>query len=126
MSDKEKLPKVDAARVQSSESISALREVVREPLFIPREPKPDYGVDFLAQALTDDREATNWHLPIQLRSENPPQFVEGGAAISVGFKTTALNYLFRALGRSIVVAYDAKGKRLYWEWTDEVIAALDA
>src|SRR5262245_17717382 len=107
---KEKLPRVDAARIQSSASISALRVIIREPLFIPREPSPDYGVDYNAEVLTDDCEATNWHLSIQLRSEDPPRFVENGAAISVRFKTSALNYLFRGLGRSIVVAYDVPGK----------------
>ena len=112
MSDKEKLPQVDAARIRSSASISALRDIMREPLFIPREPIPDFGVDFNAEVMTDDHQATNWHLSIQLRSEDPPRYVAEGAAISVRFKTSALNYLFRGLGRSIVVAYDVPGKKL--------------
>jgi hypothetical protein len=122
----EKLPKVADSHVQSADSDVALRQVIRMPLFIIRESKPDYGVDYVAEVMTDERDATNWHLQIQLRSENPPRFVDGGAAISVRFETSALNYLFRWPGRSIVVAYDAAGGQLYWEWTERIVAALDS
>jgi len=106
--------------------VDALRRVIREPLFVARVPEPDYGVDFLAEVVTDDSEATNWHLAIQLRSQDPAQFVEQGAYVSVGFKTRALNYLFRGVGLSIIVAYDVPRDRLYWQWTHEAIVALDA
>ena len=92
--------------------IEGLLGDLKEPLFIPREPIPDMGVDFLAEVLTDERKATNWHLAIQLRSKGHPRMVDGGAAMSIRFDTSALNYLFRWHGRSIVVAYDDAGVRI--------------
>ena len=123
---KERLPKVPGSHVQSADSELALRQIIRPPIFLIREQTPDYGVDFLAEVLTDDQEATNWLLPIQLRSEGIPRVVDNGNAVSVVFKTSPLNYLFRWLGRSLVVAYNANDGVLLWEWTDNVVAALDA
>jgi hypothetical protein len=127
MSASEKLPQVATSHAQSGASVLALRNVLKDPLFILREsPMPDYGVDFTAEALTNEHLATNWQVQIQLKSEAKGNLVDSGAAISVVFKATALNYLFRGIGLSIIVVYDADHETLYWEWTAKVIAALDA
>ena len=122
----DKLPQVASSHIQSAESVRALQSVLCEPLFILRPVSPDYGVDFNAEVITDDNQATNWHVQIQLRSEARAHLVDNGAAISVGFKASALTYLFQGASRSIIVVYDAEHKVLVWEWTDRVIASLDA
>lgn len=121
------LPQVTTSDIQSEESERALANVLCKPLFILRKETPDCGVDFIAEAINDNRTATNYRLQIQLKSKDSARLVDDGSAMVVIFKKPSqLHYLFLGKDRSIVVAYDSRGQVLYWEWCDQIIERLDA
>lgn len=91
--------------------------------FLLRRDVPDYGCDFDAELIQEG--ASNWRVPIQLKSIANPDFVENGKFLSYSFSTSRLGYLIRRLpAGGLVAIYSEKDENIYYELADIIFQAL--
>lgn len=118
------LPRIDAASRQSERSERKLKDFFNNTTgFILRPDVPDYGCDFDAELIHEG--ATNWRVPIQLKSIAEPSFIEGGQFLSYSFPTSRLGYLIRRMpAGGLIAIYSGKDDKVYFELADIIFQAL--
>ena len=122
-------PEVDDNSMRSEESeIAARGWFKRSKGFIYRTEEPDYGVDVDVELIVNDKDASSWKFPIQLKSTSRLQIVTNQQElfISLPFKVSRLGYLAKRLpAYGIILIYDDETKFGYFDYVDLIIRRLD-
>jgi len=118
-------PIIDQSSRNSDKSERSLKDLMNlETGFICRPDVPDKGCDFDAE-LVNDKGATNWRFPIQLKSIETLKLIDKEKYISYPFETSRLGYLMRrppAMG--IIVLYSVEQQECYYEYCDKIYNRL--
>lgn len=122
-------PEVDENSKASEESVNAVRTLfTKKNGFIFREETPDYGVDVDIELVVEEKDASSWKFPIQIKSKTKLNLIgeEDSEFISFPFVVSRLGYLSkRAPAYGIIIIYDEDAKICYYDYVDAIIARLD-
>ncbi|WP_375756325.1 DUF4365 domain-containing protein [Corallococcus exercitus] len=91
--------------------------------WVVRSQESDYGIDLQVQ-IFEDNKATNLFFFVQLKGSDSLD-VDGEVA-GYRFKTERLRHYLDLTIPVMLVAYDAKSRRLFYDWVHAVWAGLDA
>lgn len=119
------LPQIDEASENDDEAKTYFaRAFGQKAGFIPREQSPDKGCDYFTE-LIENKNATNWHFGVQLKSIENPDFINNGNFISYSWHTSRLGYLMRSAPiYGLLILYDVFTKKTYYEYIDQLYLRL--
>ncbi len=115
------MPRRPRAHVLEDESRRAFRAAIPAE-WVPRDQTPDYGFDFQVQAFKDGQ-ATPFFFFAQVKGSD--KISPDTQAPTYRFKTSRLLHYLSCPFPTMLVLYDAQGKRLFYEWTHVVYGNLD-
>ena len=120
------LPNVDDNSKNSERSETKFKEFFSQHNnFISRTDVPDKGCDFDVEIIKNGTQSSNWRFPVQLKSIQNPQFVEGNKFISYPFETSRLNYLMqRPVSMGVLVLYLIDEDKCYFDYAEKIYERL--
>ncbi|MBA3286130.1 MAG: DUF4365 domain-containing protein [Nitrosopumilus sp.] len=117
------LPKSDRNERLERLSSQALEAVLPVEKFLPREDKPDKGVDSSIEVIDDNEDFTNFRAQIQLKGTYEQEINKDGS-VSFSIETSNIRYLWNNL-TSIYVLYIEPRKELRFVWLKDEIKRLN-
>lgn len=112
------LPARTDEHIGETESRTAVRSLLRDPLFIVRdECDNDYGVDVTVEVLDESGRPTNFRIHVQLKSSSKDSNVDGSYSYPVARNN--LNYLLASAG-SLYVFYSRREQSLLYRHAEDV------
>lgn len=117
------LPKSDRNERLERLSNRALEAILPVEKFLPREDKPDKGVDSSIEVIDDNEDFTNFRAQIQLKGTYE-QAINKDGSVSFSMETSNIRYLWNNL-TSIYVLYIEPRKELRFVWLKDEIKRLN-
>lgn len=119
-------PKVDNSAKRSQESELKVKAFFTlKNGFMCKEKIPDYGFDIDIELLDEKNETTGDEFVIQIKSKKKLTVIRDDL-ISFKFKTSRLGCIARKKpGLGLVILYDAKTKKSYYDYIEEIIKRLN-
>ena len=117
------LPKSDRNERLERLSNHALESVLPVEKFLPREDKPDKGVDSSIEVIDENEDFTNFRAQIQLKGTYEQEINKDGS-ISFSIETSNIRYLWNNL-TSIYVLYIEPRTELRFVWLKDEIKRLN-
>jgi len=117
------LPKSDRNERLERLSNQALEAILPVENFLPREEKPDKGVDSSIEVIDDNEYFTNFRAQIQLKGTYEREINKDGS-VSFSIETSNIRYLWNNL-TSIYVLYIEPRKELRFVWLKDEIKRLN-
>lgn len=117
------LPKSDRNERLERLSNQALEAILPVEKFLPREDKPDKGVDSSIEVINENEEFTNFRAQIQLKGTYAQEINKDGS-VSLPIETSNIRYLWNNL-TSIYVLYIEPRKELRFVWLKDEVKRLN-
>lgn len=115
-------PIVDKSSKASEESVLDVRKVLsQENGFLSREETPDFGADLDIELINEKSSVSGEKFAVQIKSSAALKVLKDQNLISFSIKTSRIGYLCRRFpGYGIIVLYDSKSKRAYFDFVEEI------